>query len=318
MSLRVFGPVPSRRLGRSIGINNIPPEKICSYSCVYCQVGRSTKMSIDRSPFIDPAVLFSELKEKVDAVQARGEAIDYLTFVSDGEPTLDANLGKEIVMAKSLGLKVAVITNASLLWMEDVREDMFKADLVSVKVDAVDKRVWHRVNRPLRSLSLDQVLDGVTSFAKEYKGVLVSETMMIRGVNDSRESLAGVAEFLKTLPFSTNYISIPTRPPAESFVQQPDAESINEAYNIFQTSELHVELLIGYEGSTFSSATGNVQSDILSITSVHPMKKEAIENVLEKSGASWIVIEEMVSAGDLIQIEYQGETFFLRKVKRMK
>ena len=109
-----YGPVPSRRLGRSLGINNIPP-KICSYSCVYCQLGRTKKMQVDRTAFYEPQKLLKAVRYKVQKVRQRGESIDYLTFVSDGEPTLDINLGHAIELVKPLGIKIAVITNASLI-----------------------------------------------------------------------------------------------------------------------------------------------------------------------------------------------------------
>jgi len=115
-----FGPVPSRRLGRSLGINNIPP-KICTYSCVYCQVGQTIQMQVHRKDYYDPDKILKDVQTKIEKVQARGDTIDYLTFVPDGEPTLDINLGQEIEMLGEFGIKIAVITNASLLWREVFR-----------------------------------------------------------------------------------------------------------------------------------------------------------------------------------------------------
>ncbi|MBC7260626.1 MAG: radical SAM protein, partial [Chloroflexi bacterium] len=124
-----FGPVPSRRLGRSLGINNIPP-KICTYSCVYCQLGRTLNMQIRRQSFYAPDEILWDVRSKVEHVREAGESIDYLTFVPDGEPTLDLHLGRAIELLRSLGIKIAVISNASLIWQEDVREDLMKADWV--------------------------------------------------------------------------------------------------------------------------------------------------------------------------------------------
>ncbi len=123
-----FGPVPSRRLGRSMGINNIPP-KICTYSCVYCQVGSTIKMRIKRQIFFEPEEILQEVKKKIEKVHEVGENIDYLTFVPDGEPTLDINLGREIDLLKPLGIKMGVITNASLIWREDVRNELNKSSI---------------------------------------------------------------------------------------------------------------------------------------------------------------------------------------------
>jgi wyosine [tRNA(Phe)-imidazoG37] synthetase (radical SAM superfamily) len=134
-----FGPVPSRRLGRSLGINNIPP-KVCTYACVYCQVGRTTEMTIGRRTFYDPDEVLQDVQEKISKSDEAGEPIDYLTFVPDGEPTLDTNLGREIDLLTPLGIPIAVITNNSLLSRQDVRDDLVGADWVSLKVDAVGER----------------------------------------------------------------------------------------------------------------------------------------------------------------------------------
>ena len=130
-----FGPVPSRRLGRSLGINNIP-AKVCSYACVYCQLGKTLHNQIKRTPFYAVDDLVLSAKMRIEATKEKNETIDYLAFVPDGEPTLDIHLGDEIEALHNFGIKIAVISNASLIWREDVREDLCKADWVSLKVDA--------------------------------------------------------------------------------------------------------------------------------------------------------------------------------------
>jgi len=136
----VFGPVPSRRLGRSLGINNIP-SKVCSYSCIYCQVGKTDTMQVKRRHFYEPEDVITQVTKQIENVQAKGESIDYLTFVPDGEPTLDINLGREIDLLKPLGFQIGVITNSSLIDRDDVKSDLNKADWVSVKVDAYTKKL---------------------------------------------------------------------------------------------------------------------------------------------------------------------------------
>ena len=142
-----FGPVPSRRLGRSLGINNIPP-KVCTYACVYCQVGKTTRKQVDRTRFYAPEEIYTQVRRKVEKAQHQGESVDYLTFVPDGEPTLDVNLGNEIDILKSLGIKIAVITNGGLVWRKDVREDLAKADWVSFKIDSTSEKTWRRSQSP--------------------------------------------------------------------------------------------------------------------------------------------------------------------------
>ena len=146
-----FGPVPSRRLGRSLGINNIPP-KVCTYACVYCQLGQTNKMRIERQAFCGTEVILGEVRDRVASAFDQGDAIDYLTFVPDGEPTLDLNLGVEISALRELGIPIAVISNASLIWREDVRAELMAADWVSLKLDAILLPTWRRIDRPHGSL----------------------------------------------------------------------------------------------------------------------------------------------------------------------
>ena len=181
----VFGPVPSRRLGRSLGINNIPP-KVCTYPCVYCQVGRTTKTQVDRRAFYRPEEIASEVEDRVRAAKEQGEQIDYLTFVADGEPTLDINLGREIDLLRPLGFRIAVITNASLVWRRDVAKELRKADWVSLKADTVREDVWRKLNRPNPSLEFMDLLTGMIGFAKGYEGELATETMLVKGLNDDK------------------------------------------------------------------------------------------------------------------------------------
>jgi wyosine [tRNA(Phe)-imidazoG37] synthetase (radical SAM superfamily) len=310
----VFGPVPSRRLGRSLGINNIPP-KSCSYSCVYCQLGRTIDMKILRIPFYKPESIFIQVKKKVDKVASRDECIDHLTFVPDGEPTLDINLGRELSLLKQVGIPRAVITNASMIWLEEVKEDLLEADFVSVKVDAVSEDLWRRINRPHKDLDLDTVLEGVTEFAKEFKGTFVSETMLIDGISykDEYEKIANFLLHLKRL--NKAYVAIPTRPPTENWVKPAKEEMINAAFQAFskKLGANKVEYLIGYEGNAFAF-TGNVEEDLLSITAVHPMRSEAVKEFLRKANAAWEVIEKLLRQEKLVVLEYEGNVYYMRKL----
>ncbi len=307
----IYGPVPSRRLGRSLGINNIPP-KICSYSCAYCQQGHSFKMQSERQLFYPASQIFSEARIKVEQATADNETIDYLSFVPDGEPTLDLALGEEIEMLKALG-KVAVITNASLIWREDVRSELGKADWVSLKVDAVDEDIWRRIDHPLKRLSLDSILDGILNFADSFSGKLVTETMLVKGINDSEECLNNIASFLHKFTPSIAYLAIPTRPPADKRVQAPDEYTINKAFQIFNSHISQTEYLIGYEGNDFSFS-GDLEEDILSITSVHPMREDAVQEFLDKSGASWEAIKELIKEQKLLELSFQGNKYYMRKL----
>jgi len=310
----IYGPVPSRRLGHSLGINNIPP-KICSYSCVYCQLGNTANMQVERETFYEPNEIVQSVKEKVKQVRKKGEPIDYLTFVPDGEPTLDANLGKEIELLNSLDIKIAVITNASLIWREDVRQDLQKADWVSLKVDAVSKEIWRRIDRGQKSLKLEAILDGMLKFRDVFKGELITESMLIQGINDDRQEIERIANFLTKLKPNKAYLAIPTRPPAKRTISAASEQAINMAYQILKEQLSDVEYLIGYEGNAFAF-TDNVKDDLLSITSVHPMREEAVIELLKKTDTGWGIIKKLIKDGSLMEVRYQGRKFYVRKLPR--
>ena len=312
--MKTFGTVPSRRLGRSLGINNIPP-KVCTYSCLYCQVGRTMKMQIERQPFYTLEEVVEEVKDKSKDLKKFGEPIDYLTFVPDGEPTLDINLNEEINLLKPFGKKVAVITNSSLIWRTDVQADLQDADWISLKIDAVDEVIWRRVNRPHHALNLEKILNGMLEFAKTYKGELTTETMLVKGYNDNEDNLRGIAEFLMKLKPDISYLAIPTRPPAESQIKPPDEETIIKAYQILSEKITDVEYLIGYEGNAFA---GNTEEDLLSITSVHPMRKDAVHEFLASAGASWETIEKLIQENKLAEVTFDDRKFYMRKFSTRK
>ncbi|MBN2014958.1 MAG: radical SAM protein [Candidatus Altiarchaeota archaeon] len=305
--MKAYGPVPSRRLGRSLGVNNIPP-KVCSYSCIYCQLGAVKGTFAERKEFYPPEELVTEIKRVLGR-----EKPNYITFVPDGEPTLDINLGREIELLKPLGIKIAVITNSSLLWRDDVIDDLKKADWVSLKVDAVKEKTWRKINRPCKSLELEKILDGIRRFAKEFRGELTTETMLIDDVNDSDDELKETAGFISGLKPSIAYLSIPTRPPAEAWATPPPEKRINKAYQIFSEKIRQVRHLIGYEGNEFSS-TGDVEEDLLSITSVHPMREDAVRKLLEKNNKGWDLVERLLEDEKLVELRYMGWRFYMRKL----
>jgi len=307
-----FGPVPSRRLGQSIGINNIPP-KICTYSCIYCQLGKTHTLQITRKPFYTPQEIVAAVNQKIQGTKEKKEAIDYLTFVADGEPTLDSNLGEEIELLKALGIKIAVITNSSLIWKKDVRDDLVKADCVSLKIDTVDQEIWHHINRPHGSLKLRDILDGMSEFLHSFSGNLVTETMLIQDVNDETEGLEKVAGFIAGLSPKKSYISIPIRPPAEKWVKSAGENEVNRAFQIFKEQGIEAEYLIGYEGNTFAF-TGNIEEDLLGIMSVHPIREDGVKELLSKANANWSIIEKLLVQKKVIQTEYNDKKFYMRKL----
>jgi len=280
---------------------------------VYCQLGRTNKLQVERRAFYQPEEILKEVEEKIEKVREVEGFIDYLTFVPDGEPTLDINLGCEIELLSRLGIKIAVITNASLIWRLDIREDLMKVHWVSLKVDTPREEVWRKINRSHRTLPLTSILNGILEFARAYGGELTTETMLVKGINDSADYVMEVADFLAQLNPTKAYLSIPTRPPTEKWVQPPREKALNQAYQIFSEKIEKVEYLIGYEGNAFAF-TGNVEEDLLSITAVHPMRRDAVREFLVQTKADWSVIHKLIAQGQLNEMEYEGKRFYMRKL----
>jgi len=310
-----FGPVPSRRLGKSLGINNIP-AKTCSYSCIYCQVGKTNELTAEREEYYKPEDIFGDVQELVTKVKMQGEKIDYFTFVADGEPTLDVNLGHEIDLLRLLDHKIAILTNGSLITETGVRDELMKADYVSIKLDTTENTVWKRINRPSKDLNLESILEHVKVFSNSYQGKLTTETMLIDGINTHPSHLQKVALFISTLKPYKAYLAVPTRPTVENGIKIPDTVTMNHAFQIFNDKINSVEYLIDYEGEDVGYS-GDIESDLLHITSVHPLKLESVKRLLEKADANWQLIERLIAEERLREVEYAGDKFYMRSLEKL-
>jgi wyosine [tRNA(Phe)-imidazoG37] synthetase (radical SAM superfamily) len=306
-----FGPVPSRRLGKSLGINNIISPKVCSYGCVYCQLGETTRKSIKRETFFKPETIYEKVEKHIQQLR-KDNYPDYLTFVSNGEPTLDVNLGKSIDLLKSFEIPIAVITNASLLFNLQVRDDLHLADWISLKMDAGDDATWQKVNRPAAGLNFDKTIENINLFADKYNGILCTETMLIDGINDSVNNITNVSELIKRINPRKAYLAIPTRPPSEESVNPPDSEKLNMAWQIFNNNCINTEFLTGFEGSD-TGFTGNIYDDILNITAVHPLRQDSIINLLRNDNADFSVVKSLIKQRLIRSTIYNGNKYYLRE-----
>ena len=312
MYRKIFGPVPSRRLGRSLGINNIP-SKYCSYSCIYCQVGRTKNLTIKRRKFYDVSSILNEL---IPVLNRLGEkSIDYITFVPDGEPTLDINLGKIAREIREItDIPLAILTNSSLLFMEDVRNDLTYFNLVSLKIDSVIDKIWRRINRPYGKLDINKILEGIIEFRDIYNGKIITETMIIKNINDSIENFKSNIDFISSIDVDKAYISIPIRPPAEKWVLPPTKDKIVEAHEIYREKlGDRVELLIKPEGEKFLSSTGEIVEDFLATISVHPMREDYAYKFIEKSGEiPSKILKKLLEEKKISRIKYRGKYFYIK------
>ncbi len=316
--MHIFGPVPSRRLGRSLGVNHIPP-KICTYACRYCQLGDAITMTAQRRPFFDPPAIEEEAARKLEELAPSGKAVDYMAFVPDGEPTLDLRLGEMAKRLKRFGVPLAIISNASLISLPAVREELALFDWVSLKMDAVRRDIWHALDRPHKDLSLENILEGVQEFARSYSGHLETETMLVKGYNDGEDHLEELAAFLEPLAPAVCRLSSPTRPPACSDVTWVEEQRLAAATAIFQEHHLHVRILNAYEGNDFTR-TGDLREALLSILSVHPMKEIAVAHFLEdheeSPGDGRVLLEELLQEEEIITTLWREERFYARNLRK--
>lgn len=211
----VFGPVPSRRLGQSLGID-LFSGKHCSYDCVYCQVGRTPQTSIERGEWVPE----SDVRAEIELKLSTKPHIDYITFSGSGEPTLSTSLGSLLRWLRSRGEhKTAVLTNGSMLWHEGVRADLMEADLVVPSLDAVDETIWRTINRPAPQLDFLAVMDGLATFCNIFKREIWLEILLVASINDGEKHLSELAHKIHDLKVTRVQIHTVTRPPAESFAQ---------------------------------------------------------------------------------------------------
>lgn len=313
--MNLFGPVPSRRLGHSLGINHIPP-KTCTYSCIYCQLGRTDRLSVARRAFSDPDEICRAVGQRLGHLRSLDEPVDYVTFVPDGEPTLDTRLGDAIGKLNVYKIPVAVITNASLLFMEEVQEDVAQADWVSVKIDAADPAVWKKINRPHRSLDLSSILEGIYTFSKHYTGTLVTETMLVAGYNDNPKQADLLAEHLSKIQPDKAYLLVPTRPPAENSVQRPNLEILKEiAARIAMKAKIPVSLISGDEDREQFFFGDDPVIDLLKTIAVHPVQKDVVFELIKKRNLDEETIHWLVRQNLVIESEYEGKTFYRKNIQ---
>ncbi|MBC8157964.1 MAG: radical SAM protein, partial [Alphaproteobacteria bacterium] len=259
----VFGPVPSRRLGRSLGIDLVP-SKACSYDCIYCQLGQTTNKTVERREYVPMTDILMELEERL----AVGADADYITLSGSGEPTLHSDIGDIIRTIRTMtDIPVAVLTNASLLGDADVRRDLAAADLVIPSLDAGDEEAFARVNQPHGSISYGAMIEGLSTFAREYKGQIWLEVLLLDGITATAQETGKIARQVKKIRTDRIQIGTVSRPPASDAALPPSAVLLEELAKLFEPT---AEIIHGFSGTIEEHAYFAGKAGILDLVQGRP------------------------------------------------
>ena len=276
MEHHVFGPVPSRRLGFSLGVDLIP-HKHCTFDCIYCQIGRTTHKETERRSFADPDLVVRQVMEKVE----EGRAIDFISLSGSGEPSLSADMGLIIKeLKRRIAIPVVLITNGSLLFRDDVRREASLADLVLPSLDAASEDIFQEINRPHADLSLAHLLSGLKAFRKSYKGKIWLEVMLIKDINDDPQQLNLFKQIIPGLRADMVQLNTVTRPPAESTATPVEGRKLAAVARRIGPA---CEVIAAFDREARTPGRGAWQASVIETLKRRPL---SLEDIVRTTGVS--------------------------------
>jgi wyosine [tRNA(Phe)-imidazoG37] synthetase (radical SAM superfamily) len=306
----LYGPVPSRRLGLSLGVD-IVPLKVCTLDCVYCQLGETTEKTLQRSDFVPVEAVLAELKDKL----AEGVEADFITISGSGEPTLNSRLGELIEGIKKItSIPVAILTNGTLLYRQDVRADCARADIVLPSLDAGDEQTFQRINRPHSGLSIENLISGLCAFRNEFAGRIWLEVFLIEGFNTDIEQIAKIKDAINRIRPDKIQLNTAVRPTAEPGIKSLNAEKLQAiAEELGEKCEVIADFSPARKG-------GNIKckaEDLLSMLKRRPCSLSDICSTLGISRNEALkYIALLQQQGVLDSQKKDGVIFFSKRIKR--
>lgn len=281
----LYGPVPSRRLGRSLGVD-IVTYKYCTYDCIYCQLGKTINKTIIRSPYISPNEILEEIERFLKEEKIH---IDYISLSGSGEPTLHSGI-KNIIngIKKITEIPVAVITNGSLLYLDEVREDLLCADLILPSMDAVTKEIFEKINRPASGISLDKIIHGLIEFRKIYKGRIWLEILFCKDINDNEAEVLKMLEVIKEISPDKIHLNTVVRPPSEKWAKALTQEEMKKIQMLFGPK---ASIISEFDHHPPKIQTSETENEILKILKRRPLSLIDISKLV---GISEDVLEAMI------------------------
>jgi wyosine [tRNA(Phe)-imidazoG37] synthetase (radical SAM superfamily) len=261
----LYGPVPSRRLGRSLGIDLVP-HKVCTYDCIYCQIGNTTDKTLVRKEYVPVGEILEEVRR---FLREETSSIDHLSLSGSGEPTLHSQIRLVIEGIKAItSIPIAVITNGSLLYEEEVRQDLLRADIVLPSLDAVSSEIFMRINRPRPGFSIEKVIEGMVEFRKVYKGKIWLEILFCKGVNDGKEELLRIKKVMDQIQPDRIHLNTVVRPPSEKWVLPLDEAEMEKIKDFFGEK---AEIISEFDRHPSSIPERDIKEEILKILRRRPL-----------------------------------------------
>ena len=292
---QIFGPVPSRRLGFSLGVDTIP-FKTCSLDCIYCQLGRTINKTIQRKEYIATDDILREIEE----VLREGKRIDYITFSGSGEPTLNSEIRRMISRVKELtSIPLAVLTNGTLLYQPRMRKDLMGADLVIPSLDAVTQEIFQMINRPHSSLKIDKIITGIETFSQEFNGKVWLEIVLVKGINDSPEEIEKIAQVTGEMNLEKIQLNTVVRPPAEEFARPLSTKDLKNIKTILGKK---CEIIAEFKRPAQKAYKRDVEKTILSMVKRRPV------TLVDISGCLGLHRNEIIKYLEVLEKKHQIRT----------
>ena len=303
----VYGPVPSRRLGRSLGVDLVP-YKVCSYDCIYCQIGGTTRKTLNRKPYILADMILEDLKGKLK----EGASMDYITLAGSGEPTLHSEIGTLIHKIKEMtSVPIAVLTNGSLLWKRSVREALMEADAVLPSLDAYDQKTFEAINRPHPDIAFETMMGGLIDFRKEYSGDIWLEIFLLDGINETEAAAEKFKGWIEKISPEKVQINTAVRPALETFARKVSPEDMDRFCKILGGN---AEVIAPFRDSEKHEKTADIEEDVLNLLARRPCTLDDMASVLNVHKNELLKHLESLLQDRMIQRVKKGSEIYYQKV----
>jgi wyosine [tRNA(Phe)-imidazoG37] synthetase (radical SAM superfamily) len=300
----VYGPVPSRRLGLSLGID-VVPFKVCSYDCLYCQLGRTKKKTIERQSFFNPKEILSEVRE----YREQGGSADYFTVSGSGEPTLYSDIGEVVEGLKTMSdIPAAVITNGSLLWQKEVQNALLSCDLIVPSLDSASEASFRYINEPAPGLELPRIISGLADFCSKFKGRVWLEIMLLDGVNTSPEELGELKKAVERINPERVQLNTPVRPTRSGLAKPVDIDTLRSIAAVFGDK---VEVIATFKPKACAQGSEADDNRVLGLLKRRPCRVWDLAAALSVSPLLLEkALERLERQGCVHHVRKDGELFF--------